>query len=70
MTEVTIPTRSSLLPGVSRVTKASPSSLASATRTDTEIFGMVAAFCTAGFLIAALLVVEGLELGAEFFRIF
>jgi hypothetical protein len=65
-----MPTRSSLLPGVGRITKASRPSLASATRTDTEIFGMVAAFCTAGFLIAALLVIEGFELGAEFLRVF
>ena len=65
-----MPTRSSLLPGVGRITKASPPSLGSATRTDTEIFGMVAAFCTAGFLIAALLVIEGFELGAEFLRVF
>lgn len=70
MTEVAIPTTTNLLSGASRDAEQEVSSLLSAMLADADIFGMITALCAAGLLISALLITEGLELGAELLRIF
>jgi hypothetical protein len=67
MTEAAIPTKSSLSPGTYRADQAKVLSRWSETRADVDMFGMIAAFCAAGLLIATLLVACGFDLAAEFF---
>jgi hypothetical protein len=66
MTEAAIPTKSSLSPGNYRADQKVLSRW-SETRADVDMFGMIAAFCAAGLLIATLLVACGFDLAAEFF---
>ena len=66
MTEAAIPTNSSLSPGTYRADQKVLSRW-SEIRADADMFGMIAAFCAAGLLIATLLVACGFDLAAEFF---
>jgi len=67
MTEVAIPAKSSFSSGAGRADKAKVLSRWPATRVDVDMFGMIAAFCAAGLLIATLFVAYGFDLAAEFF---
>jgi hypothetical protein len=60
-------TRSSVSPGPGSVTKTRVPSRAPATPFDVDMFGMIAALCGAGLVIAMLLATYGIDLSDGFF---
>jgi hypothetical protein len=67
MTEVTMAARSSVSPGPGLVTKAGIPSRASATRSDVDIFGMIAMFRGVGRIGALLEAINGPDLSIGLF---